>query len=671
MTTALPKAMVRRLRDEFGWLGRSSRSRRIRTISEFSETLTIPEGKFKGRRFRLDRQPFVALAYAEIESKRWRRIAAVGCVQSGKTLQFSVIPALYTLFELAEPYIYGVPTMDMGADKWRKELLPAIQASGFDRYLPTKGSGSKGATKVDAVTFTNGAEVRFMSGSGGDEKRSGYTARVVGMTEVDKYDTATASGEETDPVSQMEARALASGDEAWILLECTVTHVAGRIWLEYTSGTESKIVAPCPNCGEYVCPEREHLKGWQDAKSVKQAERQAHWECPACSEVFLDADRCEMMRHCKLLHRGQTIDRDGVIHGDPPETDTLGFRWNAFHNMFWETSFIAAEEWKAARADNHEDAQRKIRQFFWVIPDEPEEVEFITLDAAVLREKKLTFPKGVVPPEAVKTTVGVDCGKWNQYWVCTAWMENGAGHVVDYARLRTPPNGQRPELVFWSALNELSQRIFAGWPTPDGNIVIPDRVWIDCGFNTEYVCRFCRELRGPVRFWPVHGLGFGQAVRRNYTAPKKTGNTVRWLGDNYHGVWSVEHRVEQVEINVDRWKTDVQEGLAAERENPGSISFYASNDPNEHNTLIAHCRAETPLEKFIPGRGPVTVWENAEKKPNHLFDSLTYSAVAAHQCGVRILKERRPVVSKPSKPVQASGGFQTPDGRPFMVTERY
>lgn len=84
---------------------RTAREPRRRTLAEFAEQeIVVTKGPAPGR-FRLDRQSFARLLFAEIESGRWTEINVVGCVQSGKTLIGFVILTLYHLFEIKEAEI--------------------------------------------------------------------------------------------------------------------------------------------------------------------------------------------------------------------------------------------------------------------------------------------------------------------------------------------------------------------------------------------------------------------------------------------------------------------------------------------------------------------------------------------------------------------------------------
>jgi phage terminase large subunit GpA-like protein len=106
-----------------------------------------------------------------------------------------------------------------------------------------------------------------MSGGGGDKSRAGFTSRVVVITETDGMDQPGLTSREADKITQLEARTRAYGSRKRIYMECTVSTEQGRTWQEYTQGTQSRIVLPCPHCKAWVSPEREHLTGWQGADS--------------------------------------------------------------------------------------------------------------------------------------------------------------------------------------------------------------------------------------------------------------------------------------------------------------------------------------------------------------------------------------------------------------------
>lgn len=652
----------------------AARAPRVRTIREFAETeIVLPNGRYAGRRYRCDYQPYSAHWFAAIDSGRWRRFAAVGPTQSGKTLTCYVIPVLYHIFEMCETVVLGVPHLEMSKDKWREDILPVIERTRYRDLLPVSGGGSRGGT-VSAIHFRHGPTIRFMTGGGGDKTVAGFTTRVLAVTEVDGLDQASVGSREADRLKQLEARTLAWGDEARIYLECTASIAEGRIWQEYTGGTESRLVIPCPHCRQYVLPERKELVGWQDAASSKQAATETRFHCPDCGESWQDDERAEANRSARLVHRGQSIDRRGRITGEPPETETLGFRWSAVHNLFWSSGFIGKKEWVAAREENEDNAERELLQFYWARPWTPPRFEVLPLSRDGILARMARGPQGVVPDQTQWLTVGVDVGKWWLHYLAIAWLTDGSGHVIDYGKSEVPSARMDVQPAIVSALQQLrDEHLERGWGIESGGVYTPDQVWIDSRYQQAPVFAFVRDSDRQT-YRPMQGWGSGQQRAGTYHLPRTTNNTVHHIGDDYHFTWLPEFQVHRVDVSSDVWKTRATERLQLplDREGlpatPGALTIYRTL-PRQHLELVRHLTAEEPQEEFIPGRGLVKRWY-AKSRTNHLFDCL-YSAVAqAHFCGVRLLPESGESEPPATPPPARGTPIRSPDGRPFHVLGR-
>lgn len=675
VAATIPKP-TQTLLQELEWYTRRSYAPRIRGHRDFTESeLVIPEGRFRGSKFRRSTQPFAALLLDELDSGRWRRAAVTGCVQAGKSLMAFVTPVIYHLFEHREPVIVAAPTMDICGDKWAKEILPAIQSSRYARYLPRTGPGSQGGF-AEEISFRNGALIKFMSSGGSDAKRSSFTARVLVATEVDKMDTAGAASREADPITQLEARTFSyPEEERRVYLECTVSIPEGRIWQEYQAGSQGRIVCPCPFCGGWVTPEREHLAGWRQAANEVEAERSAYFACPSCGDAVTPADRVAMNRAAKLVHRGQTIEPDGTIHGELPETYTLGFRWNAFNNLFWSPGGIGAAEWKGLNEEEEaadEPSEKKLSQFFWVQPYTSPEFDLEPLDSKKVRKRFAPdrITKGVVPATAAVVTLGCDLRKRYGHWLAVAWRPGFSGVVIDYSTFEVPSAGMALERAIVAALVEFRDSVvFPGWWNTEGVNVVPRLSLVDAGYESDAVYAFCRDPETGIRFRPALGRGQSQHDKRmrNYRRPTKLGAEVKVIGPDYHVGWVPKERLFRVESSADAWKMFAQERLRTSTELPGALELYHSNDRNEHVALSKHFAAERPRQEFVPGKGTQLVWE-VLSRTNHWLDCLYMACVAAHLCGVRVLTEASPAAAPEA--VEKPKGLLTPDGRPYLITER-
>jgi len=657
------------IRAEYNRVLRGCRARRIRTLEQFfADEIVIPEGQYKGRKYRVERTPYARHIFRAIDSGRWTRFAGLGCVQGGKSFHFFVGPIIYHLFEHGESVVVGIPQMDMAYSKWAKEIRPVILRTRYRELMPAVGQGSRGG-KFDEIEFKNGATLRFMSGHGGDEKRSSFTARVVVCTEVDKMDRSAASSREADPITQLEARTLSYDLEARrIYLENTVSISEGRIWREYTTGTESRIVCPCPHCGAWVTPEREHLRGWREAETDVDAYEAAYFVCPDCEAPITADQRRQMNLDSKLLHKGQEIDPSGAIHGEPVKTWTLGFRWNGFNNLFWSAGSIGVKEWKGERSEDPDNAEKESRQFLWALPYDPPIVDVTALHARTVRQRVGLETKGFVPADTDLLTLGVDIGKYVSWWLLTAWGWEGCerpwGHIVDYGSLEVPSQDQDVEVAILAALRTFRDEfVEQGWATPDGAKRVPNLTAVDARYKPQAIHQFLRESGD--HYIAAHGCGRGKRYPKAYSAPRRTTKSTCRVGLGYHVDWAPIEQLFMLEIDADYNKGWIHERLATPVGQPGAITLYKSPDVNEHTTLAKHLTAEKQVEEFVPGQGTVLRWEVLSRR-NHWLDCLVYAVGAAFMLGMQSGSEPAGVEAIDAEP----SGLVMPDGRPYLVTER-
>jgi len=621
--------------DELTWFDHHARAPRLRGIREFVEQeLVLPEGPYRDLLFRCDRQPISRLWFNAIDSGQFRRFACLFCVQGGKSVYGFVAPAMWHLFEWRENVIIAAPTLQLAAAKWRLEILPAIRASRYADLLPSTGRGSKGGV-ANEIELRNGCWVIFLGAGGGDEQRSSYTSRVVVATEVDKMDVAGEVSRETDPISQLEARTYSyPEDQRRLYLECTVSIEEGRIWQEWLNGTKSRVAVECYGCHEWITPEREHLAGWQDATTNRQAREEACWACPSCGVVIDEEQRHAMNAEAILLHDGQSADADRTIHGDPPDTDTLAFRGNAFNNVLsWSTAEIAASEWQAKRARDEESAEKRQLQFRWTKPYVPPNFDIVPLDHKAVAERKAGWPQGVLPADTRYLTLGVDPGKWHTWWLALAFRSNGQLHVPDYGVIDTHSDDMPEKKAILLALRELRDRIDQGWQVDgQGQPRLPDRVLIDSGHLPESVFAFASESGTwpNNRYLPSLGRGASQMEKRRYTSPQAKTTTVRTIGDHWHVARVPKYRAWQITADADHWKVQLQGALALAPEKPGALSLFTAPGLR-HNKLSRHLTSEKLVREFVPGKGEMQTWKKSGA--NHWLDCAYEAMVAGSLCG--------------------------------------
>jgi phage terminase large subunit GpA-like protein len=488
MSLALQTLPSIALRETLKWALTQAHAPVVRPIERWvEEEVTLPAGPYVGERYRHHRHPASRPWFRALDSRLWSRHALTGPQQNGKSLMGYVAPVLWHLFEVGETVIIGLPSLDMANDKWAADFKPTIEASDFRDLMPKTGEGSKGGQVKRAITFRNGATLRFMTAGGGDKSVAGFTSRVVAVTETDGMDTPGEASREADRIEQLEGRTRAFGRLGKrIYLECTVSIERGRIWQELKHGTDSRLLRPCPHCGEFVAPEREHLRGWQDAASEGQAAARAHFVCPACDRPWTDQERHAAAEKVVLVHGGQTVDRDGTVTGEIPDTDTFSFRWSAIDNPFTSAADLGAEEWKAQHSTDRDNAEKKLRQFVWAIPHEPPDIDVTPLDPQAVADRKSGLKARDLPSDCVGVVIGIDTSKRRLHWTAKAVRPDGSLPVIEYGV--QPVESERLG-VFRGLLEALGKlrEYFESWRMP------PAQVWIDSGWHehTDAVYEFC------------------------------------------------------------------------------------------------------------------------------------------------------------------------------------
>ena len=639
-------------------------------------------GKCGGFHFRCDTQPFAGLFLEQVElaesgEATWTDFISTGPTQSGKTTTCCLIPLMYALFELQENVIFGIPTMKLASNKWKRDIEPIVAASRYRDLLPSKGPGSQGGGGVATVFFKNGTTLRFMTAGGGREERSSETARWLIVTEADSFSDTDEAGGEGRKIDQLIARTHSYGNRRRVFAECTVTEEKAFIWDTYTKkSSTSVIVSQCRSCREWIRPERQHLLGWQEAKSQIEAGRLARWMCDKCGVLFDETARQEMVATQRLIHRGQDIGNDGAVSGAVPETRTLGFRWNGFDNkLSWPTEFIAEQEHSASKSKERDLADIAMRQQTWTLPLESEGTDLIDLDGDKIQNRvSRLWTKGMIPADTEIVSMGSDIGKKRIHWTLLAHRPNGRIHVVDYGTEDVPWQTMEIGHAIRFAMRNLAQRVGQGWPIEGQPIdvrMLPEQIFVDSGWGdfADLVYEICREFG--VRYRAVKGFGFGQGKGfsdTTYTPPNKTTSLVKLFGSGWHLVELEEKSFELVHIDANIFKTRLQTSIVSEADTPGSFTLF-DGDNSFHDEYKRHLCSETPRikQKFIDGAWKVQeVWVRVGKQ-NHYLDATCYGLAAAEF--VRFIRAAR-AAAQPVQQSAPSQEFLRPDGQAFFVGAR-
>lgn len=621
-----------------------ARVKPVRTMREWAEQeLIIPNGPCEGDRFRIENQPILGLLLDEFDSGRWVEKYTTGPSQSAKTYGCWFIPIAYHIAELCEDVVAGVPDMRMADNKWQEDLLPAFRASpALRKLLPTSGPGSEGGKVNDSIRFAHGPTIKWMSRSGSDQSKAGFTSRVIAVTEAAGFSQSTETSLEAEPLKQIEARQRAwDYPERCSYVEGTLTIAEQLPWQAREDSSQSRIVSPCPYCGAWISPERHHLVGWQGAVTEIEAEEKAHWVCPRCDEQIDEGMRRASILDCKILHGEQVISKRGVVSGDLPPTRRLWFHWHAWHNMFVSTASLGREEWEAERkpedSPERQSAERELCQFVHGMCYKPELLDTIDLDPKTVAGRRNGFPRGILPHDTTHIAVGVDLGKFRGWWFGLAFRENGEIHCFDFGSFDIESNVE-PTIgdAIYRGLVDFSAICDSGWAiSGSSELCSPDQVWIDAGYQPDAVFRFIRGVgkhsAKKSRYFPSLGRGTGQ-MQRIYEAPKSVGGRIIQIGQRWHVSQVPKHFSYEIFVDSDHWKEELHNHLSIKRGTPGALGFFVATQ-RDLDRVARHLTNEKKVTEFVAGKGAVTKWVKIGQQ--HWLDAAYLAMAAGDRAGWR------------------------------------
>lgn len=297
------------------------------------------------------------------------------------------------------------------------------------------------------------------------------------------------------------------------------------------------------------------------------------------------------------------------------------------------------------------------------------EAENLTQDD-LLRKIRADLPKGIAPPETTTITAGIDIQKDCLYWLVTAWGEDFSGHVLEYGRY---PKGNAKMETRWpgcsleeqvcNSLIELSQTLQAKTYRRDtgeelgiGKVIV-DSNW---GLLTDAVKKVCRQVQP--RCWLEPTQGWGKGPDQRFLAKAKQ------IGEVRGPEWKKEPIgpkgiCRTYTYNTNYWKSFVRARIQAGINARSSLTFY-KGDILVHQKFFQHLLGECS-SKLTGQYGTMDKWILKPGAPNHWFDCLIMSAVAASASGIKM-----PEVAINTSPGNKRSGPVIPEAAAPVVTNR-
>lgn len=339
--------------------------------------------------------------------------------------------------------------------------------------------------------------------SGGKATVAGFPACYVFVTEADKWTKNKST--EADNFQNIRERCKGYPLESKEIIEGTPsTVIDSRVWKLVTDPTTDQrlLYVPCPHCGEFQVLVRgskntpyglKFESRTNGKRDVARAMRTAYYECRHCHGKILDHHRHEMMRRCKWLSKGQSIDKHGKITGKREvESPVVALGPCSSLYSLWFGWGQAAKE--IVQAGNNREEIKKNTNSFWAEAFDPKPQSVEPHEVA----KRLVDPSTtwqIVPEWGIFLTRGVDVqddGKTFE-WVISAWGPGGRGHEIEHGTTHGVEEFQK------LCRAQVYQHADGGRPLP---VLL---TMIDSGDATVSVYELCRNWKGGGSCLPVKG----------------------------------------------------------------------------------------------------------------------------------------------------------------------
>lgn len=559
---------------------------------------------------------------------KYRRVVLVTAAQSGKTEAFLDIIG-ERLDNRPVPMLYVGPSKEFVTDQFEPRLVDLFKQS--TSLKPKILGGVDGKRQKKTLKRVSGVRVRLAHAGSSTALKSDPAALAL----VDEYDEMLRNVKgQGDPLGLVDARGdtyadfvagvtstpslgmveteidPANGLEFWKV--AAEEDLSSPIWRLWQAGTRHHWTWPCPHCGDYFVP-RFALLRYPKQATPAQARREAYLVCPreGCGGVIEESHKAALNARGRYVAPGQTIDREGNVAGDPPDSTTLSFWVSGLCSPFVTIGQRAETYLTAFRTNESAKVQTATNAAFGEVyvdgsGDVPEWEEIYRGRAPYA---PLTLPSGVV-----YLTSGIDVQKNKLVFVIRGWGARASSWLIEHGELW----GDTSDPQVWEDLDDkLATSI-------DGKLI--KLAFLDSGFRPgkkftvplNRVYEFCRRHRRFV----FPSKGSSHALVRPLV--KSTIEVTQQGKVSKYGL-------DLIRLDTDHWKSFVHERMVWPPDQLGFWRIHQDVTEDYCKQLVAEARVITPSGK------PQWIERSRE---NHFLDAEALAAAAAFMLNVHHLRAR-------------------------------
>jgi phage terminase large subunit GpA-like protein len=479
----------------------------------------------------------------------------------------------YIVEQDPSPTLIVYPTEDLAKFTSTNRIQPMFHDS--DKFLENE-------SKILELQF-DGMYIA-LSGANSPSGLASKPVRFVLFDEVDKFPVN--AGKEADPRELAKERQNTFSANKKSYQGSTPTFSYGPIWKAWKSADDQrKYFVPCPHCGGFQVFEFNQIKHSEKSKTNDECKSSAYYECVKCAGIINDSHKMQMLRS----GRWESISKTG--------TTKTAYHLNAIYSPWLRFGDILYKY--LSTKDDPVLFQNFVNS--WLA--QPWEQTEVKMNSDLVLEKESRFEEGVIPPDAIILTGGVDVQKDHFYWTIRAWGPNVTSWNVSHGVADS-----------YFEVEEIMNQSFLD---TNGNQYIVNLCLIDSGYNTDEVYEFC-------------------AMNSDWLAPAKGSSTPLVKRYNKSQIDKPENDAHGMDLYIVDG-AQYKEMIMARLKKPvgsGCWMVYKGCDREYANQISSE-------EKIVIKRGgrEISEWKKKEKSENHWLDAEVYCSVAADVLKIRYMSE--------------------------------
>ena len=299
--------------------------RRMKVSEAVAEYMRVPVGGGNSVKWDENTAPYILEPMNCLSSREYDAVIFVGPARTGKTV--GLIDGWITYSIICDPsdFLLVQLTQEKASEHSRKRLDRTFRCS---PEIAKRLSPRKNDNNVHDKYFRAGNLLKIGWPSINVLSSSDY--KYVALTDYDRWpDDVDGEGDGFSLASKRTTTFMSAGmtlvesspgkDIVDLKHHPKSTHEAppttGILSL-YNRGDRRRFYWQCPSCSEWFEPSMANMVGYRDDTDYVKASEKARLQCPHCQSL-VDPDKKRVLNiGGKWLKEGQTIDKNGVIHGE-------------------------------------------------------------------------------------------------------------------------------------------------------------------------------------------------------------------------------------------------------------------------------------------------------------------------------------------------------------------